>query len=1034
MIDFFVRRPVTTIMFVMVFVVLGIYSFANILIEKTPKIDFPMVTVTAVYPGATPLEVETLVVKKIEDAIAEISEIDNIESMSYNNFGFIFTQFNLSADVNVKLIEVKDKVEAILNELPDNMEKPLIEKFNPLMQPVIELTLTSDKHDSRALYEYADKTLKNKLSGIEGVAKVDVYGGKIRRVNIKLDPMLMKERYVSITDITDALRKKNTNIPGGELEKGYDALSVRFVGEFQSVDEIADMWLTSEEGSKFKLKDIAEVEDGFEKIKSIAKYKGKEVVGLSLNKASDGNAVAVSEEAAKRLKEFQKTLPKGMKLEIASDSTDFLKRETFNTEINIVIGILLTVLILYMFTGKFKITFIAAIIIPTSLISTFWPMSASGFSINFLTLLAIATSLGTLIANAIVIIENVLVHLDKGKDSIQAAIDGTKEVSVAVMAATGTNLVVFMPIAMMGDIIGMFMRSFGLTVVYTTIFSLIASFSLTPMMCALFLKTKTKSKTKEKNIVLKFLHLPHKFTDKAVKKLKKEYKIIFNLMFSYPKLAIAFTLLMFLSLKAVMPFIDNEFMPSSDEDRIGISIVMPQGSTIERTLNTVEKIEKKIEKIPEKLSYLTNIGNNGVENASIVMDLIPSKERERSDVAIINEIMVFASKIPDAEINIFRSNMGPGSDKGDMSINVWGDDYDEMIKLSLEMKKIMEKSGFFKSVSSSHKIPRNEIEFVPDEGKLIEYRITADKLGQAMRASIYGDDSNKYKEKGEEYDINVELDNRYAESFGDISEISMRSKKGLVPVNLLGEIKNSKSLPTVRHRDKKRIIRLEGFLAKGRLGSVTKVLNAEFNKLKFSKGCGFTYMGMSEMQSRSGKELSKAFSLAIILTYMLLAAILNSFKHPIAILLVVATSFIGVFYALFFMGYSSNMIGMLSMVMLIGLAVNNAILLIDYALMKIREGIEIKEALWLAADQKFNAILMTTIAVILGLLPQFASISEMKKSMSAVMIGGMMGSLIFTFLFVPVVFSYIEKIGGKKQKKKQEMNNSLRESRNSIIG
>ena len=1012
MIEFFVKRPITTVMFVMVFVVLGIYSFANILIEKTPKIDFPMVTVTAVYPGATPLEVETLVVKKIEDAIAEISEIDSIESMSYNNFGFIFTQFNLSADVNVKLIEVKDKVEAILNDLPDNMEKPLIEKFDPLMESVLELTLTSDKHDSKMLYEYADKTLKNKLSGIEGVAKVDVYGGKIRRINVKLDPMLMKERYITITDITDALRKKNINIPGGELEKNYHALSVRFVGEFQNPNEIGNMWLTSQEGAKFKLKEIAVVEDSFKKIESIARYNGKEVVGLSLKKASDGNAVAVSDEAAKRLKEFQKILPKGMKLEIASDSTKFLKKETFDTEINILLGVLLTVLILYLFTGKFKITFIAAIIIPTSLISTFWPMSASGFSINFLTLLAIATSMGTLIANAIVIIENILVHLDKGKDSITAAIDGTKEVAVAVMAATGTNLVVFMPIAMMGEIIGMFMRSFGLTVVYTTIFSLIASFSLTPMLCALLLKTKQKREPKEKTFILKLLHWPHKFTDKAVKKLKGEYKIIFDLMFSYPKLTIVFTLLMFISLKAVLPYIDNEFMPSSDENIVNVAIVMPQGSTIERTLLVVKQIEGKIEKIPEKLSYLTNIGNSGVENASIRIDLIPSNRRKRTDTAIMNELMLFASKIPDAEISISRSNRGPGG--ADMSINVWGDDYNEMIELSAKMKNIMEKSGFFKSVTSSYKVPRKEISFTPDEAKLIEYRITADKLGKAIRASIYGDDSNKYKEKGEEYDINVELDNRYAESFSDISEITMRSKKGLIPVNLLGKIENSASLPTIRHRDKKRIISLDGYLAKGRLGSVTKILNAEFDKLNFKEGYGYTYMGNSEMQRKSGKEMSKAFSLAIILTYMLLAAILNSFKHPIAILLVIATSFIGVFYALFFLGYSNSMIGMLSMVMLIGLAVNNAILLIDYALMKIREGLEVKEALWLAADQKFNAILMTTIAVILGLLPQFASISEMKKSMSAVMIGGMIGSIFFTFIFVPVVFMYLEKISPVK--------------------
>jgi len=394
-------------MLIIVFVVLGVFSFSTLLVEKTPQIDFPIITVAVTYPGATSLEVETLVVNKIEDAVSEISQIDKIRSDSYDNFGLVYIQFLLSADVNVKSIEVKDKVEAILNDLPDDIEAPIIEKFDPLMQPVIELVLSGKNIDSRQLYEYADKTFKTKLASVEGVAKVDVYGGKERQINIRLNPELMKQKYISIGEVIMALKMKNRNIPGGELEKGFSALSVRFVGEFQDVEQIRNFELSARDGNKFFLYEIAEIEDSFKKVESIARFNSQEVVGLSLNKVSDGNAVDIANQIRSRMEEFKAELPEGMDIQIASDTTDFIKNETTDAQFNIIMGILLTIIILYLFTGQVSLTFIAAIVIPASIISTFWPISASGFTINMMTLMAIATSLGTLIANAIVIIENV---------------------------------------------------------------------------------------------------------------------------------------------------------------------------------------------------------------------------------------------------------------------------------------------------------------------------------------------------------------------------------------------------------------------------------------------------------------------------------------------------------------------------------------------------------------------------------------------------------------------------------------------------
>ncbi len=1009
MIEFFVKRPVTTIMFVAVFVILGIVSIFNLRVEKEPQIDFPIVTVTVTYPGATPLEVETLVINKVEDAVAELSEIKKMNSYSYENFGYVSIEFLMSSDVNIKLIEVKDKVEAILNDLPESIEKPVIEKFDPLMEPVMDLVLSSESIDGRDLYEFADKKLKDRFSSIEGVANVDLYGGKERQINVTADPMLMKQRYVVITDIINSIRAKNRNIPGGLLEKDKSSLSLRFLGEFESPEEIANMLIVSRDGSRFPLKEIARVEDSFKEVETIARYNGKDVVGMSLNKVSDGNAVNISREVRKRLPALREMLPEGVSLEIATDTTVFIINETNQTYINIIIGIFLTVLVLYFFTGELSLTFIASIAIPTSIVSALFLVDASGFTVNMMTLLAMATALGTLIANAIIIVENVLVHLSRGDDPQAAAISGTKEVASAVLASTGTNLVVFTPISSMGGIIGQFMQSFGLTVIYATLFSLLASFSLTPMLCALLLKKPKKDAEGTKARLFNPFSWLVVLTDKLMQGLKREYQRIFNLIFRFHWVTVLFVLLCFYSLKFIMPYVGNEFYPASDEDMITAKVEMPQGSTIEKTLETVQIIETRLQKIPELDSLLTSIGEDGVENAAVVMNLVPLAERQRGDVDIIYELIPFMAQIPDAEINIERGE-ARGGIEGDVTINLYGRDYDRMIDISKAMKKKMEESGYFRSVKSSYKVPKKEIRFIPGQEKLVEAGLTDAEVGGIVRASVYGDDSNIYKEAGEEYDINVELDEKYTEDFDDLKQINVISKKGLIPVSELGRIEEDKAYPTIRHRDKERIITLDGYLSKSNAGYVRRILDESFKDIAFEDGYGYVYAGSAEYQEESAQETGKAFLLAVVLTFMLLCALMNSFLYPIPILLAVATSFIGVFYAFFFLEQSINIASMLGMIMLVGLVVNNSILLLDYTLLKMNEGVPVVEALWLGASEKFRAIIMTSLAIVLGVLPQLWSVVPLKSAMGTVMLGGMLASIFFTFIFTPIAFWYVVSI------------------------
>ncbi|MBT3394251.1 MAG: efflux RND transporter permease subunit [Waddliaceae bacterium] len=1014
MIKFFVKNPITTIMFVSIFIVLGIVAAYNLRIERTPKIDFPIVTVSVIYPGATPLEMETSVINKIEDAIAELSEIKNIQSQSHDNFGYVFVEFLLSSDINIKFIEVKDKVEALLNDLPTEMMKPVIEKFDPLVESVMDLVVMSDTRDERALYEFVDKKLVDQFSSIKGVANIGLYGGEERQIHVDLDPFLMQKNYVDIRDVIASVKAKNKNIPGGLLEKGDYSLNLRFIGEFEDITEISEMLIVSRDGGAVALKDIATVYDGAKKVATRARHNGENSVGMSLKKVSDGNAIEIAKEVHKKLAKLEGIIPEDITITVSSDTTTFIVEETTDTEWAIILGIILTIVILYFFTGSAITTFIASIVIPISIVSAIFLVDVSGFTINFLTLLAIATALGTLIANAIVIIENCLKHVQKGEDPVDAVIAATKEVSVAIFASTGTNLVVFAPIAFMGGIVGQFMRSFGLTVIYVTIFSLIVSFTLTPMLCGLLLRKKTTTKKKRWNPLYLFVNI----TDRCVQWLQKEYHIIFKVMFRYHKTVVVAVVCILLSIKIVVPYIGSDFQPSSDEDMIVVSIEMPQGSTLERTLDVVKNVEDKVSKIAEVTSYLSYVGKSGVENGEVVVNLEPSEERERSDMDVIDELVPFVAMIPDANIAIKR---GMSSMHGsDVSIDIYGDDIDELLAKSAMMKEYMEDSGFFRSVTSSYKTPKNEIRFIPDQKLLLESGLRGIEIGSVIRASIYGDDTNSYKEAGEDYTINVKLDDRYLEDFDDIEQITIISRKGLSPITELGDLVRRKAMPMIQHREGQRIIQLNGDLAKSTAGYVMTVLDEEFSAMTFDEGYGYRYVGNAEMQDESSREITKAFILAVIMTYMLLSAIMNSLIYPIPIALSVATSFSGVFYALFFMGETINIASMLGMVMLVGLVVNNSILLLDYTLIKIKEGTPVIDALWYGVEQRFKPIIMTSIAIILGVVPQLWSVMLTKSSMATVMIGGMIASVIFTFLFTPIAFWYAYRVKTFFMKKSAE--------------
>ena len=995
MISFFVRRPVTTLMSVLFFVLIGLVSYFNLNIEKDPNIDFPLVSVKVIYPGASPEDVEEQVLRKIEDAVVEVSEIKKVEAQAYENLGLVLVEFNLGVNLDTKSIEIKDKVEAIVNDLPDSIKKPLIEKVNPFSQPVAELALSSEKHTGRELYEFADQRLRSTLTAIKGLGAIDLRGGDQRQISVRLDAELMKERFVTITDVIAAMQRYNINFPGGSVDEKDNYYNVRFFGEFANIDEIRNMIMTTAEGDEFRLAEIARIEDAAAKISQDARYNGERVVLLSLLKTTDGNAVSIFEQVERLHPELESILEDGMHLTLASESSTAILRQTEETMVNIAIGIGLTVLVLLVFTANLRLTIISSMVIPASILSSIFLVDASKFTINSMTLLAVATALGTLIANAIVILESITKQMEAGKDAKSAAVDGTKNVAAAIIAASGTNLLVFTPIAFMGGIVGKFMLQFGLTVVYLTIFSIFASFTLTPMLAGILLKA---GRSQHKPLLARG-------ADRMIARMLREYEFIFNGIMRMPWLFIVLSLGLLVGSLGLVPYIGNEFIPASDLDRVQIDLRAPSGSTFEKTESLVKQTQSVLTGEKEIKGMLAKIGANGTENATIIVDLIPAVTREKSDLELINDWIPRLATIPDAEFELKR---GSATLQADVTINVTGYEYQKMVELSKQVEQILLDTGYFRTVTSSHRQAKREFRFIPDQEKLRFYGVSNVQLAQSVRASIYGDDSNKFREDGNEYDVYIELSQRFKDNQKALSSIFISSRKGLIPLTNLGRIEQVPSVTSLKRRDRNRIISLEGYLSKGTSGELQAMVSDKIESLDWPAGYSYYYAGNAETQKESEREILKAFLLAVIFTYMVLAAIMNSMIHPFTIATSIVSSFSGVFVLLFYLEESINIASMLAMIMLVGLVVNNAILLLEHALVEINQGAGIKEALWSAVTEKFRAILMTSIAIIAGALPQLSAIEATKSSMGAVLIGGMLGSILFTFILTPALFYYFE--------------------------
>ncbi len=999
MLKFFIRKPVTTIMFVLFFVVLGLVSFPKMNIERTPSIDFPYVTATFIYPGATPEELESQVVKKAENAMSEVAGVKKITSQIYENSAFVISEFNLGVNVDDKANEIKAKIDGLANSFPDDLKQPVIAKLNPLQTSVLDIVIQGG--NPRDVEKYVSDTLSNKITAVKGVASVNTFGGLQRAVRIAMDPDLMAARGVTITDIVTAIASHNLNVPGGKIETSINSENVRFVGEFKDIKDISNLEITTVEGETFKISDVASVTDAARDIEKGALHNGENVVILSVVKSSDGNAIKISQALNKKIPDFEnelKTHFPDASMYIVSDSSTHVSENTNNTINGIILGVVFTIIVLLAFTRNWRSTVIAGVVIPASLLSGFFLMDESGFTINAMTLLAYATALGTLVSNAIILIESALTELRSGKTPEQAAEDGTRKVAVPVLAGVGTNVVVFLPLAFMGGIVGQFMLQFGMTVVYLTLLSLLFSFTLTPMMIA------------------KLLRLPRKIqTKRDVKEIEEHnnqsrLRGWYQYQMRHPLIVVIGAFAVLIMSAQLMKFVGNEFSPSTDANEITVTARAPMGSVYSKSEAIAREIDKRVKEFPEVESTTIKIGDRGLQNISVKVALVDITKRDISDKKLAQKMLPALSDIVDAEIQIRAGEYISGSGfNSDMQLNVYGEDDAKRTAYANQIIDIVNNIDAVQSAVLAQQTPNNEIRFVPDGEKMNFWGVKNSQAGSTLRTALFGNDSYKYKEKGDEYPIVLEFEKQFKKQ-SMFDSVYVNSKKGMVALSQLGTIENVPATSNIYRINKNRITEIDINIGKSTVGPVQAEIQKYLDAMDWEPGYSASFAGMSEIQDESTTEIARAFLLATILTFMLLAAIMNSFIHPFTIATSIITCFAGVFIVLFLSGASFNVGAMLAFIMLVGLVVNNNILVLEPTVARVQKGEDAQKVLWQELMDKKRMIWMTTIAVVAGMVPQLWSNDGLKVAMGAVMIGGMSASLVWTFTLTPAIFTLMEKL------------------------
>ncbi len=1001
--DTSIKRPVFATMVIMSFMVLGIVSMTRLGIDLFPDVNFPFVNVNVVYPGAGPEEVETLVTRPIEDAVVGINGVKRVVSTSTEGIARVGVELRLEVDPQAATAEVREKVAAIRYKLPQEIEDPTIQRFDVAALPIMVYAVGSSQ-PSDVTRRQVEDDLKPLLEQIDGVAAVEVNGGEVREIQINLDPRRLEALNLPLSQVAAKLAAENLDVPGGQVKREGRAISIRTKGEFDTLSEIEDVILRSDAGSAVRLRHVGTVVDGYEDKTSTTRLDGADAVSFSVRKQSGANTVEIADRVDSTLAKLAPKFP-ALQIRPVHNDADFIKENVKDVRSHIVFGGLMAVLIIFVFMRDWRSTLISALALPTSVIATFFFMWAVGFTINMMTLMALSLVIGILIDDAVVVRENIYRHMEHGEDAFTAARRGTAEIGLAVMATTFTILAVFLPVGFMTGIVGQFFKSFALTIAFAVAMSLLVAFTLDPMLSSRFVRyipPEERARTR----VGRVLEAWGRFYDR----IDRGYHRVLGWAVRNPWKVIGVAAVVFFASLSTLGIIGTEFVPQEDRGEFEVITELPAGTSFEQSVELIAAIERQVKSIPEVRQIFSTVGvNDDPLRANLKVKTSPKHERERGLLDIKADARRRVAEVPLTKSIVTDPEFMQGAPtEAPLNVFLRGDDIAELQRYSDEIvAKIRQVPG---AVDVDSTLESGQPEMVARVNRAVAADLGFDVSSVAMqlRAMVEGVVPTRLREGDKEYDIRVRLAPEFRNDFQAIARAPLYSPRGaLVRTSDIVSMEPGIGPTNIDREQRRRQAKIGIELTDRPLGDVSADVQKVMESMGLPPSIEWGFAGDVELMQESAAAMGLAMILAIAFIYIVLASQFESFAEPFLIMLSLPLAVVGALLAILVTGNNIGMPAMIGMVMLMGLVTKNAILLIDMTNHYVSEGMAVEDAILTAGPIRLRPILMTTFAMILGMLPSALGRGEggeFRAPISIATIGGLITSTGLTLIVVPVAY------------------------------
>ena len=1027
-----INNPVFAAMIMLALMVIGLLATFRMKVEEFPNIEFPFVVVNTVYSGASPEVIETDITKKIEDQVNTIAGVKEVTSVTQQGLSQVIVQFDLNIPSDVAAQNVRDKLALVTPTFRDEVTTPIVAQYNPADAPVVSVTFRSDKMSLRELSTYLDNTVKKQLQTVTGVGRVDILGGRQRQIRVLLNPTQMNAYKVSVNQISNALRSENVELPVGTINNQNQEMVIQVNGLVKTPNEFNQIIVAQNRSSTgaivpVYLSQVAQVVDGQAEAESASLQNGQPAVAMDIIKMSDANVIDVVDKTQQRLAEIQATLPPGVTMTVVADSSKSIRGSLNNVVRTLIEGAILAVFIVWLFLGSWRSTIITGLTLPISLLGTLAAIWTFGFSINMMTLLALALCIGLLIDDAIVVRENIVRHVGMGKHHRQAALDGTQEIGLAVLATTLVIVAVFLPVAFMGGIIGRFFYQFGVTVSTAVLLSLFVSFTLDPMLSSIWPDPDAAHQHDRLNGRVSFRKRPIAWLlagfQRLLDRLTNLYSHILAWSLRHRLITVLIAIGSLVAAFFAVGLVGKEFVPQADMNEIKVKFETPVNANLDYTQQKAAQVNAVLQSFPEVTNTYATVnamsysGNNRVQ---VNVSLVPKDERTRGLDALNRAMREQLQQVGGIKVtSVAAAAMAVSGGLKPIMISIKGNDLNELQRLSNEfMQKLSNVNGLV-DLESTLKQPKSMVNVTINREAANDAGLSIGQIGQALRPLLAGDNVSTFKDdNGNNIDVNVRLNDDNRQTISQLQSMYLSSSRTdqngqpvLVPLSQVANFSETLGAPQINRRSLFREVVVQANTDGRPAGDIGADITKIQNEMKLPPGYSFAVQGSNKDMAESIGYATTALGLAIVFIYMLLGSQFNSFLYPVAIMASLPLSLIGVFFALFLFGSSLNMFSIIGIIMLMGLVCKNAILLIDFIKESLSKGLSRNEAIMLAGQTRLRPILMTTAAMVMGMVPLALGIgegSEQQAPMAHAIIGGVITSTLLTLIVVPVIYTYLD--------------------------